>query len=144
MITYLLFPSCFFEIWALSVLQVTYEALYFAHFLTFWALLSPFVLAMCNYTACAQVHKLSQSHCVDKWDATYHDCIYIPSNWLLHGLSTPCISMTFDDSSCISFSASCTLFDSLLPTMCNHTSSAQIHELTKVHCGKNLQGTLSS
>ena len=36
------------------------------------------------------------------------------------------------------------LFGSLVPTMCNRTSCAQVHELPQSHCGDNREGTLFS
>ena len=33
---------------------------------------------------------------------------------------------------------------SLVPTMCNRTSCAQVHELSQRHCGDNREGTLFS
>ena len=36
------------------------------------------------------------------------------------------------------------LFGSLVPVMCNHTSSAQVHELPKSHSGDNRESTLFS
>ena len=34
------------------------------------------------------------------------------------------------------------LFVSLVPAMCNRTSSTQVHELPESHCGDNREGTL--
>ena len=36
------------------------------------------------------------------------------------------------------------LFGSLVPTICNRTSCAQVHELPQSHCGDNREGTLFS
>ena len=59
---YILRPSYFCEIWALSVLWITYGHLYYNPFLDCWALVGSLVLAMCNGISCSQVHELPQSH----------------------------------------------------------------------------------
>ena len=77
MIAYILRPSCFCEIWALCVLWITYDHLYYAPCLACWALFGSLVPAMSNRTSCAQVHELPQSHCGDNREGTLFSWLHI-------------------------------------------------------------------
>ena len=70
MITYILCPSCFCEIWALCMSWITYNHLSYFPCLACWALFGSLVPAMCNRISCAQVHKLPQNHSGDNWQST--------------------------------------------------------------------------
>lgn len=58
MVTYILSPSCFYVIWALCVLWITYNYLYYNPCFAGWALFGLLVPAKCNCISCVQVHEL--------------------------------------------------------------------------------------
>ena len=77
MITYILRPSSFCEIWALCVSWITYDHLYYTNCLACWALFGLLVPAVCDRTSCAQVHELPQSHCGDNRGGTLCSWLHI-------------------------------------------------------------------
>ena len=42
---------------------------------------------MCNYTSCAQVHELPQSHCGDIWDSTLISWLHIYYEYITYNAS---------------------------------------------------------
>ena len=77
MITYILCPSCFCEIWALCMSWITYNHLSYFPCLACWALFGSLVPAMCNRISCAQVHEFPQSYCSDNQDATEFSWLHV-------------------------------------------------------------------
>ena len=92
MITNLLRPSWFSEIWALCMSWITYDHLSYTPCLVHWSPFGSLVPAMCTRLSCAQVHKSPQSHCVVTERAyCFHDYIYITPILLLWDLRTLCV-----------------------------------------------------
>ena len=74
----------------------------------------------------------------------FHENIYIILILLLWDLSILCVVITYDYLYFVPCLACWALFGSLVPAMCNHTSCAQLHELSQSHCGDEWEGTLFS
>ena len=70
-------PICFCEIWAICLMWISYDHLYYAPCLACWALFGSLVSAMCNHTSCTQVHELPQSNCGDRQEDTFFPWLYI-------------------------------------------------------------------
>ena len=72
--------SCSCEIWALCVSWISYDHLYYAPSLAFWALFDSLVPAMFNHISCAQKHELLQRFCGDNREGTLYltTAIFVP------------------------------------------------------------------
>ena len=154
-------PKCMSYHGAIGGLVITERA----HCLSFWLLLTSFVLRLAWlvehslvhwYQQCVTVHHVpkctnyhgaigglvitGRAHCLSFWLHTYITLIS-----LLWDLSTLCEWVTFNQT-CYAPSLTCwTFFGSLAPAMCNRISCAQVHELSWGHwrIGNNREGTLS-
>ena len=117
--------------WCFESYESSTDWRYYATCLVCLALFASLVPAICNHKSCAQVYELPQSHCGNNREGTLFSWlrIHITLILLLWDLSTPCVVITNDHLYYEPYLACWALFGTLVPTICNHTSCAQVHGL---------------